>query len=172
MREYKLIRSSRRTLALEIGRDLTLTVRAPMKMPLSVIEEFIEKHDKWIEKKLDVMKNREIKPDNLLPEEIAALKMRAKEILPKKVAYFAEIMGLKPSGVKITSAKKRFGSCSGKNSLCFSYELMLYPDEAIDYVVVHELAHIKHRNHSARFYSLIEKYLPDYKTREKILKSR
>ena len=172
MREYKLIRSSRRTLALEIGRDLTLTVRAPMKMPLSVIEEFIEKHDKWIEKKLDVMKNREIKPDNLLPKEIAALKMRAKEILPKKVAYFAEIMGLKPSGVKITSAKKRFGSCSGKNSLCFSYELMLYPDETIDYVVVHELAHIKHRNHSAQFYSLIGKYLPDYKTRERILKSR
>lgn len=172
MREYKLIRSSRRTLALEIGRDLTLTVRAPIKMPLSVIEEFIEKHDKWIDKKLDVMKNREIKPDNLLPEEIAALKMRAKEILPKKVDYFAEIMGLKPSGVKITSAKKRFGSCSGKNSLCFSYELMLYPDEAIDYVVVHELAHIKHRNHSAKFYKLIEKYLPDYKRREKILKSR
>lgn len=172
MREYKLIRSSRRTLALEIGRDLTLTVRAPIKMPLSVIEEFIEKHDKWIDKKLDVMKNREIKPDNLLPEEIAALKMRAKEILPKKVDYFAEIMGLKPAGVKITSAKKRFGSCSGKNSLCFSYELMLYPDEAIDYVVVHELAHIKHRNHSAKFYNLIEKYLPDYKTREKILKSR
>ena len=172
MREYKLIRSSRRTLALEIGPDLTLTVRAPIKMPLSVIEEFIEKHDKWIEKKLDVMKNREIKPDNLLPEEIAALKMRAKKILPKKVAYFAEIMGLKPAGVKITSAKKRFGSCSPKNSLCFSYELMLYPDEAIDYVVVHELAHIKHRNHSAQFYSLIGKYLPDYKTREKILKSR
>ena len=172
MREYKLIRSSRRTLALEIGRDLTLTVRAPMKMSLSVIEEFIEKHDKWIDKKLDVMKNREIKPDNLLPEEIAALKMRAKEILPKKVDYFAEIMGLKPAGVKITSAKKRFGSCSGKNSLCFSYELMLYPDEAIDYVVVHELAHIKHRNHSAQFYSLIGKYLPDYKTRERILKSR
>ena len=172
MREYKLIRSSRRTLALEIGRDLTLTVRAPMKMPLSDIEAFVQKHDKWIEKKLSVMEKREITPDNLSAEEIAALKMRAKEILPKKVAYFAEIMGLKPSGVKITSAKKRFGSCSGKNSLCFSYELMLYPDEVIDYVVVHELAHIKHRNHSARFYSLIEKYLPDYKTRERILKSR
>ena len=172
MREYKLIRSSRRTLALEIGRDLTLTVRAPMKMSLSDIEAFVQKHDKWIEKKLDVMKKREMKSDNLLPEEIAALKMRAKEILPQKVDYFAEIMGLKPSGVKITSAKKRFGSCSGKNSLCFSYELMLYPDEAIDYVVVHELAHIKHRNHSSRFYNLIEKYLPDYKTRERILKSR
>lgn len=172
MREYKLIRSSRRTLALEIGRDLTLTVRAPMKMPLSDIEAFVQKHDKWIEKKLSVMEKREIKPDNLSAEEIAALKKKAKEILPQKVAYFSEIMGLKPANVKITSAKKRFGSCSGKNSLCFSYQLMLYPDEAIDYVVVHELAHIKHRNHSARFYSLIEKYLPDYKTRERILKSR
>ena len=101
MREYKLIRSSRRTLALEIGRDLTLTVRAPMKMPLSDIEAFVQKHDKWIEKKLDVMKKREIKSDNLSAAEIAALKMRAKEILPKKVDYFAEIMGLKPSGVKI-----------------------------------------------------------------------
>ena len=172
MREYKLIRSSRRTLSLEIGRDLTVTVRAPMKMPLSVIEAFVQKHDKWIEKKLDVMEKREIKPDNLSAEEIAALKKKAKEILPQKVAYFSEIMELKPAGVKITSAKKRFGSCSGKNSLCFSYQLMLYPDEAIDYVVVHELAHIKHRNHSAQFYSLIGKYLPDYKTRERILKSR
>lgn len=172
MREYKLIRSNRRTLSLEIGRDLTVTVRAPMKMPLSDIEAFVQKHDKWIEKKLSVMEKREIKPDNLSAEEIAALKKKAKEILPQKVAYFSEIMGLKPAGVKITSAKKRFGSCSGKNSLCFSYQLMLYPDEAIDYVVVHELAHIKHRNHSAQFYSLIGKYLPDYKTRERILKSR
>ena len=172
MREYKLIRSNRRTLSLEIGRDLTVTVRAPMKMPLSDIEAFVQKHDKWIEKKLSVMEKREIKPDNLSAEEIAALKKKAKELLPQKVAYFSEIMELKPAGVKITSAKKRFGSCSGKNSLCFSYQLMLYPDEAIDYVVVHELTHIKHRNHSARFYSLIEKYLPDYKTRERILKSR
>lgn len=172
MREYKLIRSSRRTLSLEIGRDLTVTVRAPMKMPLSDIEAFVQKHDKWIEKKLSVMEKREIKPDNHSAEEISALKKKAKEILPQKVAYFSEIMGLKPAGVKITSAKKRFGSCSGKNSLCFSYQLMLYPDEAIDYVVVHELAHIKHRNHSAQFYSLIGKYLPDYKTRERILKSR
>ncbi len=172
MREYKLIRSNRRTLALEIGRDLSLTARAPMKMPISVIEDFIKKQDKWIEKKLAVMKDREVKSAELSDEKISELKAKAKEILPKRVAYFSEIMGLNPAGVKITSAKKRFGSCSGKNSLCFSYQLMLYPQEAVDYVVVHELAHIKHHNHSKQFYGLIEKYLPDYKAREKLLKTR
>ena len=72
--------------------------------------------------------------------------------------------------MKITSARKRFGSCSGKNSLCFSYWLMLYPQEAVDYVIVHELAHIVHKNHSAAFYRLIGQYLPDYRERIKMLK--
>ena len=79
-------------------------------------------------------------------------------------------MGLEPTGVKITSAKKRFGSCSAKNSICYSWRLMLYSKEAIDYVVVHELAHIAHKNHGPQFYALIEKYLPDYKEREKLLR--
>ena len=100
-----------------------------------------------------------------------ALKLKAKEIIPQKVEHFAKIMNLKPTSVKITSAQKRFGSCSGKNSLCFSYILMQYPEKAIDYVVVHELAHIVHKNHSKDFYKLIATYLPDYKERIKLLKS-
>ena len=84
--------------------------------------------------------------------------------------YYSDIMNLKPTGVKITKAKKRFGSCNDKNSLCFSCFLMSYPMEAVDYVVVHELAHIKHHNHGREFYDLIRSYMPDYKEREKILK--
>ena len=79
-------------------------------------------------------------------------------------------MHLYPSSVKVTSAKKRFGSCSAKNSLCFSLYLFDYPDKAIDYVVVHELAHIKEHNHSKRFWRVVENYLPDYKERDKVLK--
>ena len=79
-------------------------------------------------------------------------------------------MGLEPTGIKITSAQKRFGSCNGKNSICYSWRLMLYPPEAIDYVVVHELAHIVHKNHGAKFYKLVAKYLPDYKERVKMLR--
>ena len=74
--------------------------------------------------------------------------------------------------MKITSAKTRFGSCSNRRSICFSCFLMLYPDDAIDYVIVHELAHLKHMNHSPAFYRLVERYLPDYKRREALLKGR
>ena len=80
-------------------------------------------------------------------------------------------MELVPAGIKITSARTRFGSCSAKNSICFSWRLMLYPPEAIDYVIVHELAHIRHHDHSPAFYALIEQYLPDWKARMKLLKS-
>lgn len=103
-------------------------------------------------------------------EQINALVERAREILPQRVAYYSGLMGLVPTGMKITSAQKRFGSCSGKDSLCFSWRLMLYPMEAVDYVVVHELAHIRHKNHSKAFYALVAQYLPDYKERVQLLK--
>ena len=96
--------------------------------------------------------------------------LEANDYLPKRVEYYSDIMNVKPTGLKITSAKKHFGSCNGKNSICFSYYLMLYPKEAIDYVVVHELAHIKHHNHSKEFYNYISIFMPDYKQREKLLR--
>ena len=65
---------------------------------------------------------------------------------------------------------KGWGSCSGKNSISFSWRLMQYPEAAIDYVVVHELAHIRHHNHSAAFYSFVEKILPDYRERARLLR--
>ena len=79
-------------------------------------------------------------------------------------------LGVTPTGIKITSAKKRFGSCNGKNSICFSLYLMQYPQAAIDYVVVHELCHIRHHDHSPAFYRLVESVLPDYKERERLLR--
>ena len=79
-------------------------------------------------------------------------------------------MNLKPSRITITGARTRFGSCSSKDNLSFSYLLMLYPEAAREYVVVHELAHLSEMNHSKRFYAIIEKYMPDYKERKKLLK--
>ena len=91
-------------------------------------------------------------------------------VLPRLVEKYSELMGLYPSSVKITSARTRFGSCGPNNSICFSWRLMAYPAEVAEYVVVHELAHIKHRNHGDEFYALVEKYLPDYKDRRRLLK--
>ena len=84
--------------------------------------------------------------------------------------YYGRLMGLMPTGLTITDARKRFGSCSGKNRISFAWRLMRYPEEAIDYVVVHELAHIRHKNHGEAFYQLIASVLPDYKERIKLLK--
>ena len=96
--------------------------------------------------------------------------LEAKIALTAKTAYYAKIMGLSYGRITITSAKTRFGSCSSKGNISFSYLLMLYPDEAIDYVVVHELAHLVEMNHSSAFYKIVENILPDYKNRQKLLK--
>lgn len=168
--EYTVIRSSRRTVALEITRDLEIVVRAPRRMPQKEIESFVEKHADWIEKHYAIQAARAAVHPAPQDAEIVRLKQLAKEVLPQKVAHYARIMGVTPTNVRITSAQHRFGSCSAKNALCFSWRLMQYPEAAIDYVVVHELAHIRHHNHSADFYRFVERVMPDYKEREKLLR--
>lgn len=168
--EYELIKSrKRRTIEMSINDEGKLVVRAPQNMARSEIDAFVEKHRLWAEKHMKLKKER-IKKYSVSPEEEENIKKNALPYLKERTEYFSAIMGLEPTGVKITSAKKRFGSCSTKNSICYSWRLMLYSKEAIDYVVVHELAHIAHKNHGPQFYALIEKYLPDYKEREKLLR--
>ena len=161
--EYRLIRSGRRTLALEISREGEVIVRAPAATPLRDIEEFVAGHTAWIEKHKAKRKARSLPP--LTEEEKRELRARALSYLPARTEYFASIMKIVHSGVKITSAKCRLGSCNVRRGISYSYRLMQYPEEVIDYVIVHELAHCKEMNHSPRFYAIIARYLPDYKAR-------
>jgi len=170
MSGYTVKRSSRKTMSLEITRDLTVLVRAPLWMPQSEIERFVTAQQRWIAEHKTRMQKRQQRQDALSPEQIDALRRRAEELLPARTAYYAAQMGVCPTGVKITSARTRFGSCSAKNSICYSWRLMLYPPEAIDYVVVHELAHIRHKNHSAAFHAEIARILPDHLTRRALLR--
>ncbi len=166
---YQLRRSGRRTLAIEVTAEGCVIVRAPQAMPQAQIDRFLAQKESWVLKTIAKMQSRPAKPQ-LSPSQVAQLKQKAGEYIPARVAYYSKIMGVTPTGVKITSAQKRFGSCSGKNSLCFAWRLMLYPPQAIDYVVVHELAHILHHNHSPKFYKCIQNYMPDYKQRATLLK--
>ncbi|MBQ5886915.1 MAG: M48 family metallopeptidase [Clostridia bacterium] len=174
METYKLIRSERRTLAMELSPEGDLILRAPGRMPLRLIEQFIASHEKWIAKHREKLRRRaEFDEAHFSSEvQIQSLITRAKAILPEKTEYWAKIMGVTPAGVRITRAKKRFGSCSPENRIAYSYRLMAYPEEAIDYVVVHELSHIRHKNHSPDFYAFIARFLPDHKAREAILKHK
>lgn len=166
----RVIRSDRKTLGLQVDRDGTLTVRAPKHATRREIEEAIRSHEAWIrraqEKQLALASAR---PEPTA-EETARLRAAAKAALPDKVARYARLMGVEPTRVTVTQARTRFGSCSGKNAVSFSCYLMRYPEAAIDYVVVHELAHIRHHNHSAAFWAEVEKWLPDYRKRRALLK--
>ena len=135
------------------------------------VRQLVEKHRDWIEKSL--ARQREApaaSPPELTEQEMEELRRRGQEILPGRVVYWAARMDVLPTGIRITAARTRWGSCSGKNSLCFSLFLMRYPMEAIDAVVVHELAHIRHKNHGPDFYRLVEGTLPDYRQRIGLLK--
>lgn len=174
MKTYKLIRSDRRTLAMELSPEGDLILRAPRRMPLSQIENFIGSHETWIREHREKIRRRaDFDREHFSTEEqIAHLIAQAKAILPAKTEYWAKIMGVTPAGVRISRAQKRFGSCSATDRIAYSYRLMAYPEEAIDYVVVHELAHIRHKNHSPDFYAFVARFLPDYKRRDAILKHR
>ena len=171
MNTYDLIRSRRKTLALEITKDCRVMVRAPLGLSQAKIDAFVGRHTDWIHTHLEQQRQRMASaPPPPTEADIAALKAKARAILPEKVADWSRKMGVAPTGLKITTARKRYGSCSRKNSLCFSCFLMDCPEEAIDLVVVHELCHIKEKNHGPRFYALLGQYLPDYKERKKLLR--
>lgn len=167
---YELIRSPRKTLSIEVTRTGRVVIRAPQRVPMDEIRRYVSTHAAWIEQALARQRVRlaaHPEPDGARQAE---LKQRAQRELPSKVAHYAAVMGLKPTGLRITSARTRFGSCSARNSLCFSWRLMDYPQPAIDYVVVHELAHIVHKNHGAWFWALVAQYMPDYRQRRAMLR--
>ena len=169
MVDYISVFSDRRSISLTV-RDGVLTVRAPYGTDKKTIEKLILKHEDWVIKNIAKSREKEQRFKNLSEKDIAQIKKEAKEYFEVKTKQFAEIMGLKYGRIKITSAKTRFGSCSSDKNICFSYRLMLYPQKARDYVIIHELCHLVYMNHSKKFYSLLEKYLPDYKERKRLLK--
>ena len=173
MEKYDLYRSRRRTLALEITRDCRVVVRAPMHASDASIEAFLRQHEQWITEKLALQRTRaENRPPEPTAAEITALKRRAWDTLPAKVEHWSRVTGLTPTGMKVTTARTRYGSCSGRDSLCFSCFLMDCPEEFIDLVVVHELCHIAEKNHGKGFYTLLSQYIPDYQERQKRQETR
>lgn len=171
MREYELRRSDRRTLGLEMTAEGHLIVRAPRGLPKKRIDAFVTEKGDWIRAAEEKAAARRAAHPEPTEEERRALIRKAVDILPGRVAYYAPLLGVTPTGITITGARTRWGSCSGKNRLSFSWRLMRYPPEAIDYVVVHELAHIRHHDHSPAFYALIESVMPDHRARRALLRN-
>ena len=168
-RNYKLIRSKRKTLSVEVNESGSVLVRAPLRMPQAMIDAFLASRSGWIEKAVEKQRKRNEAAVRVSSRDTELLRKKAKEILPGRIAFYAGRMGLQPPPFRVTSARTRFGSCSPENRLSFSLFLMANSPEAIDYVVVHELAHIRNKNHGPLFWSEVASVLPDWKARKKSL---
>ena len=168
--KFEVIWSRRRTISLSISRQGEIVVRAPLAMPDAAVSEFVEKHAGWIEKNLGRMREAGQNRIELTEADIERLRTEAGQYMKERTFYFADIMGVEPREIKITLARSRWGSCSARNTVCYSYKVMLLPKELIDYIIVHELAHITEKNHSKKFYDIIAGFMPDYRERESKIK--
>lgn len=171
--DYRIIRSARRTISIEIDDNARLIVRAPKRMPQYEIQRFVDEKSRWIEKHIAKVLDRNEKRRNVEPiarKEIEELKKKAHSVLPKKVRYYADIIGVTYGHITIRSQKTVWGSCSSKGNLNFNCMLMMAPEHVQDYVVVHELCHRKEMNHSARFWELVKAVIPDHKQCRRWLK--
>ena len=166
---YKILRSSRKTIAIQITPKGEVLVRCPSRMPKWQIQQFVDSKKSWIEAHLQKIASRPAQP-KLTQQELKALAKQAKEDLAQRVARFAPLAGVSCGRITIRAQRTRWGSCSGKGNLNFNCLLMLAPEAVRDYVVVHELCHRKEMNHSQRFWQEVEAVLPDYRTPRKWLK--
>lgn len=172
MLEYELIRTRRKTLALYVRQDGRIEVRAPLKTSKAYIDGFVIKKQDWITSTRNKLSERNSakKIIQLTQSEEAKYKKQSRALFQQKCQTFAEQMDLRHGNIKVNGAKTRWGSCNRKGDINFTYRLLFAPEELIDYVVVHELAHTKEMNHSAKFWTIVEQIMPDYKARRKKLR--
>lgn len=173
--EVTVIKSRRKTIAIQVNSDLSVTVRAPYSASEKDIEEILKKKEAWISRHIEKIKKTkerfEAEPtEKLTREKVIALAEEALKVIPERVEYFAKVIGVTYGKITVRNQKTRWGSCSSKGNLNFNCLLMLAPPEVLDYVVVHELCHRKQMNHSKAFWLEVEKVLPNYKEVRKWLK--
>lgn len=165
--DYRIIKTRRKTIGLEISPDLQITVRAPYHLSDVRIREFVESKQTWILKHLAIMQDRQahdpIPAGVISDKELRHMTKEARIIIPERVKYFAKIIGVTYGQITIRHQKTRWGSCSSSGNLNFNCMLMATSPELIDYVVVHELCHRKQLNHSPLFWKEVEEILPDYR---------
>lgn len=170
----RLIRARRKTLSIRITQEGNLEIRAPLGMPKGEIEAFLKEKAQWIEthraKVLAEYAQGQEAP--LGEEEILTLAEQMRQRLPEKLNRHAASMGVTFGRVTIRCQQTRWGSCSSRGNLNFNCLLMLAPEEVLDYVVVHELAHRKQMNHSVLFWQEVARECPDYKKSLRWLKDR
>lgn len=170
----QVIRSARKSLGLEVRDAHTVLARIPSRVSDRELKAFVENHREWILEKTAVMaereENRKTTPAHPLERLSKTDQMKIQLKIGKRVRHYCEIMGVTVGYVTVKNQKTRWGSCSAKGNVNFNYQLAFLPEELLDYVVIHELAHRRYMDHSKEFWAEVEKYCPDYRERREALK--
>lgn len=168
--EYKIIRHhNRKRLIITVNPTGEIVVKAGRYTTEKQIEDFVTKNISWIEKwqkHYEAVYHTKI---TVTEEERKQIKKQLMPQMKEIVERYSTLMGVEPKSVKITVAEKRWGSCGPDKALCFSYRCAFLSQRCKEYIVIHELSHIKEFNHSKRFYSVVAQYMPDYEEAEKEL---
>jgi predicted metal-dependent hydrolase len=169
--DYVLVRSKRKTLAIYIKKEGAVEVRAPLRLATREIERFVASKSAWIAKKQAEIASRKPAEPRELPisqYEAGEFEQTARQF----VAMWEQRLGVTASFVGIRQMSTRWGSCTSKTRrIRLNASLQYLPRDCLEYVVVHELAHIRESNHSPRFWSIVADALPDFKARQAKLKS-
>ena len=171
--DYEIIYSDRKTTAIQITPSGKVYVRAPRRCPRSLIDTFLSEKESWILKHLSQIQKHAadtVPHPPLSQEERARYIQTARDIFTVKTAYYANLMQVTYHRISIREQKTRWGSCSSAGNLNFNWRLIFAPEEVLDYVVVHELAHRIEMNHSKAFYQIVAQVLPDYQASRKWLR--
>lgn len=171
--QYIIKKSRRRTISVQISSDCKLIIKAPLFTSTQEVESFLSEKRDWIKKQLERTRAQSQLASSLgilSEKEIRKLKRDAKKIIPQRVEHYAKLSGITYNRIFIRLQKSRWGSCSAEGNLNFNALLALMPLEVLDSVVVHELCHRRHMNHSKAFYDEVLKIFPDYKKWDKWLK--
>lgn len=160
--EYEIKYSKIKNIYIQI-KNGKIIIKAPKRVSKKEIEKIVEQKSEWIQKTLEKEIKKQKKKELYTKEEF-------KKIIEKNVNELIKETGLKPNKITIKQIKYAWGSCSSKKNITLNLELIKYSQQAIRYVILHELCHLKYMNHSKDFWNLVEKYMPDYKQIKKEFK--
>ena len=158
--DYEIVRSNRKSVAIQIKDDGRIVVRCPKRMRASEVQKLVESKIQWIEKNLVKSMKQEVNP--FTKREIEELRETASKLINERVPYYATMMGVSYNSISIRAQRSRWGSCSNRGNLNFNCLLALVPRDVLDYVVIHELCHLIEMNHSKRFWAEVRRVFPDY----------
>jgi predicted metal-dependent hydrolase len=171
--KYLLKRNLRTSnLRVTIKEDGIVFVSAPMWLSVANLEDFLQRKSDWIAHKINLIKNQEAKI--MLPKgkkDYLQNKEKARKIITQKTKEVCEKIGLQFTKIRIGNQKSRWGSCAKNGTLSFNYKLIYLPENLREYIIVHEVCHLKELNHSSRFWRLVDDSFPSRKECRKNLKN-